>query len=73
MTLTQLLTFPDPPEMLGVWGRPRGHRVTIGGRLNKDAIKLALAVAYVTWRWQEHTDGDISGILWVAKSATLRL
>lgn len=57
MTLAQLLDSPDPPDLVGVLGRPRGHRIMIGGDHGQcDQIKLHLAIAYATWRWQEHDD-----------------
>ena len=71
MTLAKLLATPDPLDLIGVWGHRRGHRITCNGKVHqRDKIKLALAIAYATWQWQEHS--DISQVLWTAMDSELR-
>lgn len=61
--LIVLLAQPDPPYMR------RGYRYTYARCPLRDpeVIKRNLATAYVTWRRQEHVDGDISSVVSVRR------
>lgn len=65
-----LLSRPDPPDL-----PPRGYRYTLGRKPLRDpeAIKRDLGTAYVTWRRQEHTDGDVSCVVAVRRARRLRV
>jgi hypothetical protein len=47
--LIELLALPDEPCLCGL----RVHRLTQPGHPETDVIKLRLALAYVTHRWQD--------------------
>jgi len=61
--LCRILSTPDPLDLQGVKGKPRGHRLMYSGdTVKRDVIKRDLGMAYVQWR--RHNAGqDISEVV----------
>jgi hypothetical protein len=61
--LQRVLNTPDPADLLGVKGLPRGHHLTVEGDVKKrEILKRDLGQAYVQWR--RHDAGqDISMVV----------
>lgn len=66
--LMTVLSRPDPPDLLGIAGEPRGYRYTCAGNpLKRELIKRDLGMAYVQWRMHD-AGRDISKVISVFRT-----
>jgi len=73
--LCRVLNVPDPPEMIGVWSKPRGHVLRYPGLSvgRRDLMKRDLGQAYSQWRCHDYGQ-DYSEVVSIRRrSKNLRL